>query len=91
MAAVGVAAAADDPTSAPGPGRRAVCLDGKRTLYLTPDEEKVPGRSLTPGTCPTGTTVGTTPPGTGPTTTVPGATTTTTRLDAVRATPRFTG
>jgi hypothetical protein len=42
----------DDPTSHPGPGRRAVCLDGVRTLYLTPEEEDIPGRAPTPGPCP---------------------------------------
>jgi hypothetical protein len=41
----------DDPTSHPGPGRRAVCLDGVRTLWLTPEEEDIPGTAPTPGPC----------------------------------------
>lgn len=52
-ASAGAAHATDDPTSHPGPGRRAVCLDSTRTLYLTPDEENVPGTAPTPGPCPT--------------------------------------
>jgi hypothetical protein len=42
----------DDPTSHPGPGRRLVCLDGVRQLWLTPDEENIPGNAPIPGPCP---------------------------------------
>jgi hypothetical protein len=51
---------ADDPTSHPGPGRRLVCLDGVRQLWLTPDEEDIPGTAPVPGPCP-----GQAPPTTG--------------------------
>jgi hypothetical protein len=42
----------DDVTAHPGPGRRLVCLDGVRQLYLTPDEEDIPGNAPVPGPCP---------------------------------------
>jgi hypothetical protein len=48
----------DDVTSHPGPGRRLVCLDGVRELYLTPEEENVPGTAPIPGPCvPSGGTI----------------------------------
>jgi hypothetical protein len=42
----------DDVTAHPGPGRRLVCLDGVRELYLTPEEEDIPGTAPVPGPCP---------------------------------------
>lgn len=47
--AVPTAARAQPTGAAPG---RLVCLDGTRELYLTPEQENIPGTAPVPGPCP---------------------------------------